>query len=78
MASGLSVQAATENDSKVTVIVSGSEDVISSLDSSDIIAYIDLDGYGVGEHNVAVKVRGNDLRLTYESKKREVRIVISG
>ncbi len=78
LASGLSVQAATENDSKVTVIVSGSEDVISSLDSSDIIAYIDLDGYGVGEHNVAVKVRGNDLRLTYESKKREVRIVISG
>ncbi len=78
LASGLSVQAATENDSKVTVVVSGSEDVINSLDASDIIAYIDLEGYGVGEHNAAVKVRGNDLRLTYESKKKEVRIVISG
>lgn len=78
LANGLSVQAATENDSKVTVVVSGSEDVINNLDATDIIAYIDLDGYGVGEHNVAVKVRGNDLRLNYESKKKEVRIVISG
>ena len=77
LASGLGVQAATENDSKVTVVVSGSEDVINSLDATDIIAYIDLEGYGVGEHIVAVKVRGNDLRLTYESKKKEVRIVIS-
>lgn len=77
LASGLSVQAATEADTQVTVIVTGSEDVISKLDPSDIIPYIDLEGYSVGEHNVAVKVRGNDLRLTYESKKREVRIVIS-
>ncbi len=77
LGNGLNVQAATENDSKVTVIVSGSEDVINDLDVTDITAYIDLDGYGVGEHNVDVKVRGNDLRLNYESKKKQVKVVIS-
>ncbi len=77
LAEGLSVQAKTKEDTQVTVVVTGSEDVISKLDSSDIIAYIDLEGYTAGEYNVEVKVRGNDLRLTYESKRREVKIVIS-
>ncbi len=71
------VQALSEADSKVTVVVKGSESVINSLDATGITAYIDLDGYGVGEHEVKVKVKGNDLLVKYSSKTKKVKIRIS-
>ncbi len=71
------VQALTENDRQVTVIVKGSEDIINQLDPSSIKAYIDLKNYGVGEHEVEVKVTGDDLRLTYSSKTKKVKIRIT-
>ena len=71
------VQALSEADSKVTVIVEGCDDVISDVDLSSIKAYVDLKDYGVGEHKVAVKVLGDDLRLTYKSKTKEVKVKIS-
>ena len=71
------VQALSEADSSVTVIVRGSQDVVSKIDASSITAYIDLKGYGVGEHEVDVKVRGEDLKLTYSSKTSKVKIRIS-
>ena len=71
------VQALSEADSKVTVIVKGSESVLNSIDASSISAYIDLDGYGVGEHSVDVKVKGDDLKLTYTPKTKKVKIRIS-
>lgn len=71
------VQALSEDDSKVTVTVTGSESVVNSVDASSITAYIDLDGYGVGEHDVPVKVKGTDLKLSYESKTKKVKIRIS-
>ena len=71
------VQALSEADSRVTVVVKGSESVINSFDSTGITAYVDLDGYGVGEHQVPVKVKGTDLKLTYESKTKKVKVRIS-
>ena len=71
------VQALSEDDSKVVVVVKGSESVVNSVDASSITAYIDLDGYGVGEHEVPVKVKGNDLKLTYTSKTKKVKVRIS-
>ena len=71
------VQALSEADSKVTVIVEGCDDVISDVELSSIKAYVDLKDYGVGEHKVAVKVLGDDLRLTYKSKTKEVKVKIS-
>lgn len=71
------VQALSEADSKVTVVVKGSESVLNSIDASTISAYIDLKGYGVGEHNVKVKVKGDDLKLTYIPKTEKVKIRIS-
>lgn len=71
------VQALSEADSKVTVVVKGSQDVVNSVDSSSITAYIDLKGYGVGEHEVPVKVKGTDLKLTYTAKTKKVKIRIS-
>lgn len=71
------VQALSEEDSKVTVVVKGSQDIVDKVDASTITAYIDLKGYGVGEHEVEVKVKGEDLKLSYTSKTKKVRIKIS-
>lgn len=71
------VQALSEADSKVTVVVKGSEEIVNKIDASQITAYIDLKGYGVGEHEVDVKVRGEDLKLTYSSKTNKVKVKIS-
>ena len=62
------VQALSEADRQVTVVVKGSEEAINSVNASDIKAYIDLENYGVGEHEVEVKVTGTDLKLSYTSK----------
>ena len=71
------VQALSEDDSKVTVVVTGSEDIVNNVDSSTIKAYIDLANYGVGEHEVEVKVIGSDLKLNYASKTKKVKVKIS-
>lgn len=70
-------QALSEEDSKVTVSVTGSQSNIDALTQADITAYIDLKNYGVGEHEVAVKVRGDDLRLTYTPKTKKVKVKIT-
>ena len=75
--SGLKVSALSAEDSAATVIVNGSKSVIDLLEPSAIKAYIDVAGLGVGEHEVDVKVSGNDTRISYASRVKKVRIVIS-
>lgn len=75
--SSLKVQALTENDRQVTVVVKGSEEALKSIQESDIIAFIDLKNYGEGEHEVEVKVTGTDLKLTYASKTKKVKVRIT-
>ncbi len=72
-----SVQALSETDSKVTVIVTGSKSIIDSIDSSIIYAYVDLEGLGVGEHEVEVKVKGDDVKLSYAPKTKKVKVKIT-
>lgn len=74
---GYRAQAIGEENRTVTVIVNGSQEVIDSLDTSMIEAYIDLTGLGVGEHSVEVKVKGDDTRLTYTPRVKEIKIRIS-
>ncbi len=71
------VQALSESDSKVTVVVKGAADTLSGLDPSTIKAYIDLEKYGPGEHEIPVKVEGDDLRLSYTSKTKKVKVRIT-
>lgn len=73
----LKVQALTDEDRQVTVVVSGSEGIIKDLQPSDITAYIDLKDLGEGTREVEVKVRGTDLRLSYTSKTKKVSVRIS-
>lgn len=70
------VQALTKNDSKVDVIVKGSQSVIDSLDPTSITPYIDLKDYGVGEHEIEVQVVGTDLKLNYTPKTKKVKVRI--
>lgn len=71
------VQAMSEADSKVNVAVRGSSDIVNSIESSSIKAYIDLNDYSVGEHEVEVKVKGNDLKLDYTPKTKKVKVRIT-
>ena len=77
LADGLSVQALSEDDTSVVVSVSGSSDLINNIDASSIVAYVDLDGYGQGEHEVEVHVVQSDVRLTYTPKTRRVKVRIT-
>ena len=71
------VQALSEADSKVTVVVTGSKSIIDSIDSSIIKAYVNLDGLTEGVHEVEVKVRGDDVKLNYASKTKKVKVRIT-
>jgi YbbR domain-containing protein len=66
-----------ENSSKTTVVVKGTESVLKNIDSSNIKATVDLSEYGEGEYEVEVKVTGDDVKATYESKTTKIKIRIS-
>ncbi len=74
---GLKVQAIGEENRAVTVIVNGSQSVIDTLDPATIKAYIDLSGLGEGDHSVPVQVSGEDSRLSYTPRVKEIKIKIS-
>lgn len=74
---GLTVQAASQDSTKVTVSVKGVQDVLTNLDPTTIKAYVDLKNLGVGEHEIPVQVTGSDLRVKYESKTNKVTLKIT-
>ena len=76
LASGLVVNAASQNDIMIPVIVKGVSSVIEGIDASSIAATIDLSGYGEGEHEVDVVVTGTDERVSYTPKTKKVKIII--
>jgi len=71
------VQALSEADSKVTVVVSGSESNVNAIEANSIKAFIDLKNYKTGEYEVEVKVTGDDFKLSYASKIKRVKIRIT-
>lgn len=75
--SGYSVQALSQEYSSISIIVQGSQTALDSLDTSTINAYIDLEGLTEGEHEVEVKVDGDDTRLTYTPRIKKVKIRIT-
>lgn len=77
LGSGLKVQALSDADRQVTVVVKGSEESLKNVNASDIKAYVDLKDLGVGEHEVEVVVTGNDLKLSYSSKTKKIKVRIS-
>ena len=78
LADDLTVMTMNESDVKTSVIVKGSEDSLKNLDSSKILATIDLANYTTpGEYEVEVKVTGEDTKLKYEPKTTKVKVMIN-
>ena len=77
LADNLKVQALSDEYRTVTVVVKGSEEALNNINNSDITAFIDLKNYGVGEHEVDVQVTGTDLKLTYASKTKKIKVRIT-
>lgn len=74
---GLVVQAIDSENSYVTVEVQGASSVLSSINSNDIIAYIDLTGYNKpGTYDLEIKIKGTNPLLIYRPTKPHANIVI--
>ena len=69
-------QAVSKESSAVNVVVKGSDDAVNALDVNTIKATVDLSGYTPGEYEVEVVVSGDDLKLSYETKTKKVKIRI--
>ena len=53
------------SSSKITVICKGVSSVLNSINASDISAYVDLTGLGVGNHEVDVKIDNDNPLVEY-------------
>lgn len=70
------VQGTSETATKIAVNLKGVKSVIDSINSDDVTAYIDLNGYVEGEYEVDVKVDGSDSKVAYTPKTKKVKIKI--
>lgn len=77
LGSNYTAQTIGENSNEVSVILKGVESIITKITSTEVEAYVDLEGLGVGEHEVEIKVKGNDPRVNYSSKVTKVKIKIA-
>lgn len=67
-----------DNDSGFIVVeVQGASSVLSSIDESDITAYVDLSGLSEGTYTKEVVVKGNNPLAIYKTKRTEATVVIS-
>ena len=66
-----------ENSSKISVIVKGTQEVIDSIDASNIKAIVDLSEYGEGDREVEIEVTGDELKATYVPKTTKIQIRIT-
>lgn len=66
----------SKENSQVTVVVKGTSNVVNKLDPNTIKATVNLKGYEPGQYEVDVDVTGDDLKLSYESKTKKVKIII--
>lgn len=71
------VQGLTQEDTSVSVTLTGVESVVSEITSDDILAYLDLEGYGEGIHDVDVHIVGNDVKVQYLAKTKKVKVQIT-
>ena len=51
--------------------------MLSSIDKSDIMVYVDLEGLTEGTYTKEIIVKGSNPLAIYKAKKTEVSIVIS-
>ena len=74
---GLIAQPVDNDNGFITVEVQGTESVLSSIDESDITAYVDLEGLSEGTYTKEVIVKGSNPLAIYKAKRTEATITIS-
>lgn len=74
---GLKATATSREEGNITVTIKGVNSVIENITKEDIIAFVDLDGLGVGTHNVQVQIEKSDVKIEYVPKKATVSIQIT-
>lgn len=74
--SNLSATLKSEDDKKVTIVVTGAKNVINYLSKYSIDAYVDLKDLKEGEHEVEVKIDNKDSKLSYSVAKK-ITVVLS-
>ena len=62
---------------KTNVIIKGTKEVLDGIDENKIKAIVDLSGYKEGDHEVEIKVTGDDVKATYSPKTTKIKIRIS-
>lgn len=77
LGSNYTVQATESSTTEIPVTLKGVKSVIENITATDIEAYLDLKDLGVGEHEVDVKVKGNDPKVNYSPRITKVKIQIA-
>ena len=77
LGSNYTVQATESSTTEIPVTLKGVKSVIENITATDIEAYVDLKDLGVGEHEVDVKVKGNDPKVNYSPRITKVKIQIA-
>lgn len=66
-----------ESSIKTNVIIKGTKEVLDAIDENKIKAIVDLTGYTEGDHEVEIKVTGDDVKASYSAKTTKIKIRIS-
>lgn len=74
LAAGYTANIISDN---IDVTVRGVQSVVDNVNESNINAYVDLTGYTVGEYDVPVQIKNDDLRLNYTIISSSVRVNIT-
>ncbi len=74
---GLIAQPIDNDNGFITVEVQGASSVLSTIDESDITAYVDLSGLSEGTYTKEVIVKGSNPLAIYKSKRTEATVTIS-
>lgn len=76
LSEGLISQPIDDDNGFITVEVQGAANVISSINQTDITAYVDLKGLGKGRYTKEIIVKGANPLATYKPKRTESTIDI--
>lgn len=74
---GLIAQPINNDNGFINVEVQGASSVLSTINESDITAYVDLNGLGEGTYTREVIVKGTNPLAIYRSKRLEATVTIS-
>jgi len=74
---GLIAQPLDNDNGFITVEVQGASSVLSSIDKSDIMVYVDLEGLTEGTYTKEIIVKGSNPLAIYKVKRTEATVVIS-